>query len=141
MPTITIEVFQKNVAFRDDPPAVGAGAAKLGDQTFFTDDLLDSAGREVGTHSGFCTRLRVTPGAAPDLYQCQATYVLHPATGTSQPQRGQVTARGAANIPLAVNQSVKSAITGGTDAYMNARGEVTVTQLADRQRFVLDLVV
>jgi hypothetical protein len=124
-----IEVVSRNVAFKEVPPS---GAASLGDQIFFTDDPLNAQNQVVGTHSGFCTLLRVTPGAAPALYQCQATFTL--------PQ-GQITARGAFTIPSVVGQLGKAAITGGTDIYASARGQANVTQLAQGERLVLDIVL
>jgi hypothetical protein len=129
MPVIVL--VTKNIAAREIKIPPGAAADQLGDQTFFTDDLLDNQGQEVGQHSGFCTRLRVLPHA-PDLYQCQATFTL--------PQ-GTITARGAFNIPSAVGQlSGRAAITGGTEAYANARGQISVTTLpGNRNRLEIDI--
>jgi hypothetical protein len=123
-----IEVVTKNVASEHKGPS----APHVGNQDFFSDDLLNAQNQVVGTHSGFCTLVRVTPGNAPDLQECQATFTL--------PQ-GQVTARGLYSTPMAVGQSSKVAITGGTDAYANARGQVTWTQLAAGGRVVLDIIV
>jgi hypothetical protein len=121
-------LFTKNIAFREIPPA---GVAQLGDQIVFTDDLLDSQNHEVGQHSGFCTRVRVIANA-PDLYQCQATLSL---------PEGTITARGLFSIPTAVGQlSGRAAITGGTEAYANASGQVSVTtQSGNRDRLEIDI--
>jgi hypothetical protein len=97
------------------------GRRNFGDQSFFTDDLLNAQGQVVGTHSGCCTYLRIAAGNAPHLYECQATFTL---------AQGQVTARGVFPDPMAVGQSSRVAITGGTDAFAKARGQVTWTQLA-----------
>jgi hypothetical protein len=88
----------------------------------------------VGTRSGFCTRVRITPGNAPDPHECQATYIL--------PQ-GRITTRGLFDLPLAVGVPTRTAITGGTDSYANAHGRVTVTQaIADGPlRLVIDIVL
>jgi hypothetical protein len=93
----------------------------LGDQNIFSDDLLDGQNAIVGQHSGFCTRVRVTPPNAPDIFQCLATFKL---------PDGQVTARGLVEIPLAAGNSATFAISGGTDRYENLRGQVTVTPRA-----------
>jgi hypothetical protein len=130
----TIAVVTKNSVREYIPPGQ---AVKLGDQVFFTDDLVNDQGEMVGTRSGFCTRVRITPGDAPDphTHECQATYTL--------PPQGRITTRGLANLPLAVGVPTRTAITGGTDGYANARGQVTVTQLtADGPlRLVIDIAL
>jgi hypothetical protein len=138
MPVVVL--FSKNIAARN---TAGPDPA-LGDQFFFTDFLLEEPGdKVVGLHSGFCTLLRINQRNAPDLYQCQATLTL--------PQ-GQITARGAFNIPAAPavgELSGRAAITGGTDAYATARGQISVTTLTpqaaeppatgERYRFEIDI--
>jgi hypothetical protein len=92
---------------------------------------LDAQGREVGQHSGYCTRVRVIAGA-PDLFQCQATFTL---------PEGTITARGQFSIPTAPGQlSGRAAITGGTEAYVTARGQVSVTtQTGGADRLEIDI--
>jgi hypothetical protein len=106
------------------------GNPQLGDTTFFTDDLLNDLDKVVGTHSGSCALLRITPADAPDLYECQATFSL---------PLGQITARGLYHLPMAVGQMSHVAITGGTGAYANAAGQASWTELAAGGRIVLDV--
>jgi hypothetical protein len=125
-----IVLVTKNIDAREIP---SGAAPKLGDQLVFTDDLLDKHGQEVGQHSGFCTRVRIIGSGegAPDLWQCQATLTL--------PQ-GSITARGAFKFPAVVGElSGRAAITGGTDAYAKARGQISVTTLANGDRLDIDI--
>jgi hypothetical protein len=112
------------------------GGARLGDQIFFIDDLVNAQGVDVGERSGFCTRVRELQGN--DRFECQATYELD----TPLP-RGQVTTRGLFTLPPQAGQAARTAITGGTDAYAKARGQVTVTfeeaPAAPTARFRLEL--
>jgi hypothetical protein len=96
--------------------------------------------RRAGTHSGTATTLRLT-GNAHDkdpgdefipgdslLFQYEATYRLNavPATPPHALQSGQVTARGVVlQTPSHTPGKRTYAITGGTGAYANARGQVT----------------
>lgn len=97
-----------------------SGADEIGDQLVFSDDLLDNKNNIVGQHSGFCTRVRMAPGNAPDIFQCVATFKL---------PDGQVTTRGLleSNLPPAVGLKSTFGISGGTGRYDNLRGQVTVT--------------
>ena len=54
-----------NIAARPipDPPA-----NMIGDVIVFTDNLRDAGNNVVGQHSGFCTRVRVTPPDEPDIF-------------------------------------------------------------------------
>jgi Allene oxide cyclase barrel like domain len=93
----------------------------IGDHFVFTDNLRDAQNNVVGQHSGFCTRVRVIPGADPDLWQCLPTFTL---------PDGQVTARGVLPIPRPEGHVATLAITGGTEKYNNLRGQVKVTKRA-----------
>jgi hypothetical protein len=109
-------------------PASTPHGDQLGDQRVFTDDLFDQSNRPVGQHSGFCTLVRIGPGAQR-TYQCLATFGL---------PDGQITARGLLSFPLA--GGIRFAITGGTEAYLRAAGEVTATfPAANRTDFMLRL--
>jgi hypothetical protein len=99
----------------------------IGGQFAFTDDvsLLDDANKtRIGEHSGFCTLVRVTPGNAPDVFQCEATFGL---------PDGQVTARGLVAIPRPVGQTDAFAVSGGTGKYDDIRGEVRNTKRSDTE--------
>lgn len=122
MPTIT--AVTKPVFFKGAP-----GPPKPGAQVFFSDDLRDPQTQaKLGTHSGSCKWLRETP---EDIHECEATCVF---------EEGQVTIRGAFDFSPNAPALSKYAITGGTDAYANARGEVTVEQLTqESSRLVFDI--
>jgi hypothetical protein len=90
--------------------------------------------RRAGTHSGLVTTLRATgptgdafiPGDSL-LFQYEGTYRLNAVPGSPGLQKGQVTARGVV-LKTGGEPSEKPvtwAITGGTGAYANARGQVT----------------
>jgi hypothetical protein len=96
---------------------------QLGDQRVFTDELreLDNSGQPtgsvVGEHSGHCTLVRKEP-AGERIYQCFATFRLG---------GGLITARTLFDLSNVPAGGLKSAITGGTGQYDEARGEVTST--------------
>jgi hypothetical protein len=118
MAVIQIKVVTKNVDFNFGP----GPSNQPGKQGFFTDDLLNSQKEVVGTRSGFVTRLRITP---EDIHELQATCNFPPSTVPQAPAVGQVTIQGVLSLPAKPGNTYKYAITGGTDAYANARGEVT----------------
>lgn len=105
------------------PPPASVG---IGEQIVFTDDIafLTDPGNVIGHHSGFCTRVRGgTPGNT-NRYQCEATFRL---------PGGQLTARGVVDLPRPAGQTDPFAISGGTGAYDNIRGEVRVTKISDTE--------
>jgi hypothetical protein len=71
----------------------------------------------VGEHSGHCTLVRKGPGNQR-IYQCFATYRL---------AVGLLTARTLFDLSNVPAGGIKAAITGGTDQYDKARGEVNNT--------------
>ncbi len=106
----------------------------LGDQRVFTDELRavgnnnQPTGPVLGEHGGVCTLVRIGPGNTR-IYQCFATYAL---------RDGLITAR--TLIDLSSGGPIKAAITGGTDKYDRAQGEITATfPAAKRSDFTLDL--
>jgi hypothetical protein len=132
MPVVT--VYTRNTVGLE----IGPGPFKPGKQITFSDDLLNSgqlnagpdftpAGEDIGNHSGFSTLVRL---GDPVLFMYEATHSLHPAPSTpGEPLRGQVTTRGVLSFhPWNEGQSKTVAITGGTDAYANARGQVIWTK-------------
>ena len=134
MPEIVVTVFTRNTIGLDPYP----GPFKPGWRIAFSDDLLTSdqlnpgpaftpVGEDIGDHSGFSTLVRL---GDPNLLMYEATHSLHPAQSTpNEPLRGQVTTRGVLSFyPWAQGQSKTVAITGGTDAYANARGQVIWTK-------------
>jgi hypothetical protein len=92
--------------------------------------------RLAGTHSGFVTVLRVAganerffpPGSL--LVDYDATYKFNTLADTPL-QKGQVTARGVFLVDSDHNPlepPTRFAITGGTEAYVTARGQITEGQ-------------
>jgi hypothetical protein len=113
------------------PPPHGE---KLGDQRVFTDELRapdsnnNPTGPVLGEHSGFCTLVRKGPGSER-IYQCLATFRLN---------KGLITGR--ALFDLNAAGTVKGPITGGTDDYKLAQGEITTTFPAPNTTlFVIEL--
>jgi hypothetical protein len=129
-----VTVYTRNTIESEESP----GPWKPGKQVTFSDDLLNSAqlnpgpdftpvGEDIGNHSGFATLVRL---GDPGLFMYEATHSLHPAQSTpNQPLAGQVMTRGVLSFhPWAEGESRTVAITGGTDAYANARGQVIWTR-------------
>jgi hypothetical protein len=109
---------------------LGPTGDSQGDQFVFTDDLFKE-GKHVGWNGGVCTVVRLVPEVSASL-QCVATFSL---------PEGQITVQGLvtfefedAPAPLTV------AITGGTDAYERAQGELTVEDVSETEtRYTFDL--
>jgi hypothetical protein len=96
---------------RDAPPSV-----TLGDQLVFTSRLLDSAGNRAGRSEVVCSG--VEPGRSLEagaVFLCSA--VMHLVDGDLF-----VTARFS---PTSGPSTTRGSITGGTGAYLGARGEFT----------------
>jgi hypothetical protein len=110
----------------------------------------DEQDRHAGTHSGVVTTLRIAaandaylPGGS-ELLQYEATYRLNavPANPPYALQAGQVTAQGVLLIRNGQNVGLRRfAITGGTDAYANARGQVIEPDPPDAHLRKLQIVL
>jgi hypothetical protein len=96
---------------------------QLGDQRVFTDELREvdnnnqPIGPVVGEHSGHSTLVRKGPGNAR-IYQSFGTFRL---------AGGLIAARTLFDLNNVPAGGLKAAITGGTDQYNKARGEINHT--------------
>ena len=89
-----------------DMPPVGPS---VGDQFLGTNPLFNGSDtRRVGRQVGVCTRASTT---TPPVFYCDLTYQL---------ARGMITVHGIFDTSTG---KVVSAVTGGTGAYVNARGK------------------
>ena len=112
---------------RVPPKAPGEGLRFV-----FSEDLRYND-QAAGMHAGVATTVRTKlPGPGPfqggELIHEEGTYDLKAVPGLDA---GQVTVQGVFPIDQTLNAHaggaiVRLAITGGTDAYKNARGQVTV---------------
>jgi hypothetical protein len=121
--TFTVFALTVQSAFLD----LGDPGFSLGDQQVFADDIYDhKGGTKIGTDGVVCTVVRVTDAATGSgTAQCVATASL---------PDGQITIQGLLSftgdeLPAPFQQ----AITGGTGAYANARGQITVEELSDTE--------
>jgi hypothetical protein len=95
----------------------------LGDQTVFTDDLYEDD-ELVGTDHGVCTVTRIDGSEA--TLQCVATLVLD--------DRGQITLQAAVTFSESdQTPTFTVAITGGTDEFSDAAGEVEIRELSAKK--------
>jgi len=105
---------------------LGKRGLSLGDQSVFTDDLLQG-GKRIGEDHGTCTITRIA-GTGPSTMatsQCLVTAVL---------SQGQMTVQGAVTSRAQGRPAPFTlAITGGTGAYRTARGEVRVREVSNTQ--------
>ena len=117
------------------------GPHKPGQQVVFSDDLQkENAVAKVGTHSGFSTLLRELPNGV--LLQYQATYEIYaqpPDPPSDAIAKGQIAAQGVVFWQDDFVENTKVAITGGTEAYLNARGEVTWNHVGGRALHTLHI--
>ena len=115
--TLRVTAVVDSVNQVDNAPA----GDSQGDLLVFTQKLTDARGRQVGTADAFC--VRTAPGR---VRECQGTFFL---------PRGQVFVSGP--DPDGVKRHAL-AIVGGTGAYTDARGHVTLlhrTPLEDADTF------
>jgi hypothetical protein len=133
MPTTRLRL--KGSAFDSDdyPPR---RHHRFGDRTVFTDDITsfnpDPANPAsldqptAGQHSGFCFLLR-----EPNVWLCQAGFLLPGFAGTTFPNGGQIQARGL--MDFATGVPVRAAISGGFGDYDSAGGQIEVSFPAANQ--------
>jgi hypothetical protein len=158
VPGMEIKVRLQNNEFEYVP-----GPHKLGFRTAFWDDLLaDDSDQILGEHSGNGTLIRFEGGG--EWFQYEATYRLSknyadsrksppvladdPTVDqdpTTNVKKGQITARGLVFFKGGdFVGSPRVAITGGTDEYKNARGQVTwtlATSPEERNKHTLDILL
>jgi hypothetical protein len=95
---------------------LGTKGPSIGDELVGASALTDTAGHAAGTDNFVCT----TVTSSDTVFQCTVVYAL---------ARGRITAQGQATItgthPL-FDELV--AVTGGTRAYQNVRGQVRILQ-------------
>ncbi len=105
---------------------LGAQGFSLGDEDVFSDDLFTKkGGTEVGVDGGVCTVVRVIDAKTPSgTAQCLVTASL---------PGGQITTQGLFTFTDQPPAPFQLAITGGTGAYKNARGQVTVELLSETE--------
>lgn len=107
---------------------------KLGQMLVFTDDITKIHNTSIvpgaSQHSGFCIRVR-RPGSAgrPDIWLCRAGFVLPGIPNTPFTYGGQIQARGLIDFSGSSLTPSKVAITGGTDDYLRATGEIELKTL------------
>ena len=114
-------VFTVTTKTIDQTPMDVTKPPKLGDSNVITEDVYRN-GKKVGTSDLQCTMVRLDLAKHFFAAQCFNTTVLPDGQITAQ---GYVTSNEIEKVPF------KQAITGGTGAYRNARGELTVDEAGD----------
>jgi hypothetical protein len=114
-------VFTVTTTTIDQTPIDVTKPPKLGDSNIITEDVYRN-GKKVGTSDLQCTMVRLDLAKHFFAAQCFNTTVLPDGQITAQ---GYVTSNEIEKVPF------KQAITGGTGAYRNARGELTVDEAGD----------
>ena len=110
---VTIDVIARTTSFRALP----------NDGFIATADLFDKrTGKQVGTDVFYCLEVMLPTEGSQTLAECPGT-----ATFTG---KGTLSVLGSFLVPPRPGQSWTVAVTGGTDRYMNARGELKVIQLS-----------
>jgi hypothetical protein len=115
------QVFTVTTKTIDQTPIDFTKPPKLGDTNVITEDVY-RYGKKVGTSDLQCTVVRVDLPKHFFAGQCFNTTVL---------PEGQITAQGYVTSNELEKVPFKQAITGGTGAYRNARGELTVDEAGD----------
>jgi hypothetical protein len=112
--TVTTKTIAETPVDKTKPP-------KLGDTSEITEDVY-VGGKKVGTSDLTCTLVRFDLAKQFFAVECFNTTVL---------PGGQVAAQGIVTSAEIEKVPFKQAITGGTGAYRNARGELTVDEAGD----------
>ena len=99
---------------------VGKPGPSLGDMNVITEDVYRN-GKRVGTSDIACTVVRIQP---PKFFAAQCL-------NTTTLPGGQITAQGVATSDQIEQVPFDHAITGGTGAYKNAGGVLTVDEAGD----------
>jgi hypothetical protein len=103
----------------------------VGDQFVFGQDLFRRDGTKFGTAEVVCTVVRFEPPHETD--QCVATGSLH---------KGHLTTHGLVTFTEGELEPSTLAVTGGTDAYRTAHGELIVERISDtEQRLTYKLIL
>jgi hypothetical protein len=130
--TLTFKELAKGstFAFIDNAPkskGQGEPSASVGDVLTFTNPLVDAAGKRLGRLYMHCTAVVAARRADKATYGCEGAIALRDGTMTVQ------SLLGAANI--GAGRTVTATVTGGTDAYANARGVVVSKQNKSGAKF------
>ena len=112
------ERSEGDLAFID----LGAPGPSIGDRLTFANPLFDADGQRIGRDAAECVIVRIDPTETPDRQQ------VVQCTISAQFADGQITAQG-----LAQGTENYFAITGGTGAYRQARGEVLARDIVPLQ--------
>jgi hypothetical protein len=101
---------------------LGEEGESVGDQFVFSEDL-SRHGERVGISGATCTLVRLEPVSA--TVQCLATAEL---------AKGQITAQGLVTFSEETEgEPFRLAITGGTERYKEAHGQVTVVEVSETE--------
>jgi hypothetical protein len=117
----TFTVFAKTVQFA--PIDLGDSGPSLGDQFVLSDDLFtERGGTNVGFDGGVCTLVRRDTSAGTDTVQCAVTFSF---------SGGQIATQALLTLENGeFTGSQTGPVTGGSGAYRDADGEVTVEFLS-----------
>jgi allene oxide cyclase-like protein len=108
------------------------GEFGIGDGFVFAEDLFDGS-KKVGEDGGQCTVVRFIEETQPVTLQCLVTVSL---------PKGHLTVQGFITFVGEDDDSVSVlAVTGGTGAYMTARGEVKVEPGENENHLTFSLVL
>lgn len=127
MPALAEEMEQISLVERATTDAVidiGASGDSAGDLLTFANEIYDQANEKlVGTDNGWC--IRTVAGKA---WECVFTTNL---------EKGQITVEG----PFYDGKDSVFAVTGGTGAYANARGEMKLHARSEKEYdFIFSLI-
>jgi hypothetical protein len=112
--TITTKTIAETPIDKTKPP-------NLGDTNVITEDVM-VGDKKIGTSDLTCTLVRLQPVKPFFAGECLSTTVL---------PGGQITAQGYVTSDELEKIPFKQAVTGGTGAYKDARGELTVDEAGD----------
>lgn len=119
-----VEVIRvTEITFQEADLDLGEVGDSLGDQFIFSGDLF-RGGAKVGIDGGVCTLVRLEPRVSVTL-QCLATAEL---------PKGQITVQGLLTFTEeTAGEPDILAITGGTQRYKEAHGQLIVTEVSETE--------
>jgi hypothetical protein len=115
----TIHLTEAHAQIQPTFVDTGKPGPSVGDVVSVRDGVLDAEGAPAGTFNQVCTLVELVGGPLTSAYECSGSIAL---------EHGAITMQGPF-VPAQAEQS--AAVTGGTDAYQKARGQVVVRAEAD----------
>jgi Allene oxide cyclase len=135
--TLTFAVVDKNSDDAQNVTLIDVGAAGFSIGDYFVlsaDPVFNRQGtREVGVTTGDCLIVHTNAETVVTTLECDATFTFS--------QRGSLTVEGPVSVAQSGEESGRVAITGGTNQFKTAHGEVVLTPIEGGLLFTFHVIL